>query len=171
MFKDMTVSNTIMDEFKHQMGSNAPHGVDLTVRVLTTGFWPTPSGSPKCVIPNSARKAFDAFRVFYLAKHSGRQLTLQPQLGHADLNAMFLTITGSGTAQQGPVGGAPNGRIRTIRDDEDDFGVASSSSQQPTSVPGDIATGGPLAGPPVRKHIIQVSFFSLLKWFPPNNKS
>ena len=26
---------------------------------------------------------------FYLAKHSGRQLTLQPQLGSADLNAVF----------------------------------------------------------------------------------
>lgn len=26
---------------------------------------------------------------FYLAKHSGRQLTLQPQLGNADLNAVF----------------------------------------------------------------------------------
>jgi hypothetical protein len=26
---------------------------------------------------------------FYLAKHSGRQLTLQPQLGNADLNATF----------------------------------------------------------------------------------
>ena len=31
---------------------------------------------------------FDSFR-FYLAKHSGRQLTLQPQLGSADLNAVF----------------------------------------------------------------------------------
>lgn len=27
---------------------------------------------------------------FYLAKHSGRQLTLQPQLGSADLNAVFF---------------------------------------------------------------------------------
>lgn len=27
---------------------------------------------------------------FYLAKHSGRQLTLQPQLGNADLNATFF---------------------------------------------------------------------------------
>ena len=27
---------------------------------------------------------------FYLAKHSGRQLTLQPHLGSADLHAVFL---------------------------------------------------------------------------------
>ena len=32
--------------------------------------------------------SYDHFR-FYLAKHSGRQLTLQPQLGGADLNAVF----------------------------------------------------------------------------------
>jgi len=57
------------------------HGVDISVRVLTTGFWPTQSATPKCSMPTSPRDAFDAFRRFYLAKHSGRQLTLQPQLG------------------------------------------------------------------------------------------
>nr|XP_033342734.1 cullin-3 isoform X1 [Megalopta genalis]XP_033342735.1 cullin-3 isoform X1 [Megalopta genalis] len=91
MFKDITVSNTIMDEFKdHVLTSNAKlHGVDISVRVLTTGFWPTQSATPKCNMPSAPRDAFDAFRRFYLAKHSGRQLTLQPQLGSADLNAMF----------------------------------------------------------------------------------
>ncbi|KYN33286.1 Cullin-3, partial [Trachymyrmex septentrionalis] len=91
MFKDITVSNTIMDEFKDhvlQSGTNL-HGVDISVRVLTTGFWPTQSATPKCSMPTSPRDAFDAFRRFYLAKHSGRQLTLQPQLGSADLNAVF----------------------------------------------------------------------------------
>ena len=34
------------------------------------------------------KQLFCVFR-FYLAKHSGRQLTLQPQLGSADLNAVF----------------------------------------------------------------------------------
>lgn len=93
MFKDMTVSNTIMEEFKEHITSscqNQPlHGVDLSVRVLTTGFWPTNNPSLNCTIPNAPRSAFDVFRRFYLAKHSGRQLTLQPQLGSADLNAVF----------------------------------------------------------------------------------
>lgn len=35
-----------------------------------------------------AHSDLSVFR-FYLAKHSGRQLTLQPQLGSADLNAVF----------------------------------------------------------------------------------
>ncbi|XP_011310038.1 cullin-3 [Fopius arisanus] len=91
MFKDITVSNTIMDEFKDYVmaSGNNLRGVDLSVRVLTTGFWPTQSATPKCSMPPAARDAFDTFRRFYLEKHSGRQLTLQPQLGSADLNAVF----------------------------------------------------------------------------------
>ncbi|CAH0700615.1 unnamed protein product [Spodoptera exigua] len=97
MFKDMTVSNTIMEEFKeHVMSSGINlHGVDLSVRVLTTGFWPTQSATPKCNIPTAPRNAFEVFRSFYLAKHSGRQLSLQPQLGSADLNATFRAAASS----------------------------------------------------------------------------
>jgi cullin 3 len=92
MFKDMTLSNSMMDEFKSHVAqrSEAMMGVDLFCRVLTTGFWPTQSVLPKCNLPANARQAFDAFKKFYLSKHSGRQLTLQPSLGSADLNAIFL---------------------------------------------------------------------------------
>jgi cullin 3 len=91
MFKDMTVSNTIMEEFKEHISSSGTnlHGVDLSVRVLTTGFWPTHNATPNCTIPVAPRSAFEVFRRFYLGKHSGRQLTLQPQLGSSDLNALF----------------------------------------------------------------------------------
>lgn len=87
----MTVSNTIMEEFKEHTNSTgiSLHGVDLSVRVLTTGFWPTQSANNKGIIPQAPRDAFEVFRRFYLAKHSGRQLTLNPQLGNADLNAVF----------------------------------------------------------------------------------
>ncbi|XP_047986843.1 cullin-3-B isoform X1 [Leguminivora glycinivorella] len=97
MFKDMTVSNTIMEEFKEHVLSSGTnlHGVDLSVRVLTTGFWPTQSATPKCNIPTPPRNAFDVFRSFYLAKHSGRQLSLQPQLGSADLHAVFRALDAS----------------------------------------------------------------------------
>ncbi|KAF5287723.1 hypothetical protein FQA39_LY15743 [Lamprigera yunnana] len=91
MFKDMTVSNTIMEEFKEHVFKSDMNlgGVDLFMRVLTTGFWPTQSATPTCHIPSAPLAAFETFRRFYLAKHSGRQLTLQPQLGNADLNAIF----------------------------------------------------------------------------------
>lgn len=91
MFRDITVSTTMMEEFKSHVQSSRVnlYGVDLNVRILTTGFWPTQSTPSKCNIPFAPRNAFEAFRRFYLAKHSGRQLTLQPQLGWADLNSTF----------------------------------------------------------------------------------
>lgn len=91
MFKDMSISNTIMEEFKEYAANSSNrylHAVDLTVRVLTTGFWPTHALS-KCNVPLVPRSAFAEYRLFYLGKHNGRQLTLQPQLGSADLNAVF----------------------------------------------------------------------------------
>ncbi|XP_068211557.1 cullin-3 [Palaemon carinicauda] len=91
MFKDVTISNTINEEFKNRVNSAGTNlfGVDIYVRVLTTGYWPTQSANLKANIPMAPRSAFEAFRRFYLNKHSGRQLTLHPQLGSADLNAVF----------------------------------------------------------------------------------
>lgn len=140
MFKDMSVSNTMMDEFKAHVHVSATnlYGVDLNVRVLTTGFWPTQASTPKCNIPMAPRNAFEAFRRFYLAKHSGRQLTLQPQLGWADLNAVFY----------GPR-------------KEESGSEASSSSTVLTST---------RAPPAPRKHIIQVSTYQMCVLMLFNNR-
>ncbi|KXJ15047.1 cullin-3 [Exaiptasia diaphana] len=91
MFKDMTLSHSTNEEFRSHVSNNqiSLMGIDLTVRVLTTGFWPTQSGNHNCNIPPQAQHAFDCFRRFYLGCHSGRQLTLQPQLGTAELYASF----------------------------------------------------------------------------------
>uniref|UniRef100_A0A673YPC9 Cullin 3 n=1 Tax=Salmo trutta TaxID=8032 RepID=A0A673YPC9_SALTR len=64
MFRDMSISNTTMDEFRQHLQSTGVSlgGVDLTVRVLTTGYWPTQSATPKCTIPPSPRHAFEVFR-------------------------------------------------------------------------------------------------------------
>merc|ERR1719458_1592153 len=77
MFKDMTLSNTVNE-------------VDMSVRVLTTGFWPGQTAPPHINLPRIPAQAFDVFKNFYLAKHSGRILTLQPSAGTADLNALFF---------------------------------------------------------------------------------
>lgn len=148
MFKDMTVSNTIMEEFKeHVMTAGANlHGVDLSVRVLTTGFWPTQSATPKCSIPSAPRNAFEAFRRFYLAKHSGRQLTLQPQLGSSDLNAVFF----------GP----------RREEGEGKDGASSSTSLQPLALRAS-ASPVPVVG---RKHIIQVSTYQMCVLMLFNNR-
>ncbi|KAI5092909.1 cullin-3 [Silurus meridionalis] len=108
MFRDMTISNTTMDEFRQHLQSTGVTlgGVDLIVRVLTTGYWPTQSATPKCNIPHSPRHAFEVFRRFYLAKHSGRQLTLQHHMGSADLNATFYGPVKKEDGSELGVGGA-----------------------------------------------------------------
>ncbi|KAL5236660.1 hypothetical protein ACI65C_004070 [Semiaphis heraclei] len=91
MLKDMSLSNTIMAEFKEYTAKSNDqflHAMDLTVRVLTTGFWPTFALS-KCNVPLVPRSVFTEYELFYLRKHKGRKLTLQPQLGSADLDAVF----------------------------------------------------------------------------------
>jgi cullin 3 len=62
---------------------------DLSVRVLTTGYWPGQNSPPIINLPRVPAAAFDVFKNFYLGKHSGRVLTLQPSAGTADLNAIF----------------------------------------------------------------------------------
>ncbi|KAK3854166.1 hypothetical protein Pcinc_039334, partial [Petrolisthes cinctipes] len=115
MFKDVTISNTINEEFKQRVSSAGTNlcGVDIYVRVLTTGYWPTQSANLKANVPMAPRSAFEAFRRFYLNKHSGRQLTLQPQLGSADLNAVFhgsrKDESGVGSGGVGGGGGSVGG--------------------------------------------------------------
>lgn len=142
MFKDISVSNTMNEEFKTHVTTNNInlHGVDLSVRVLTTGFWPTQSTTTKCNLAFAPRSAFEAFRSFYLGKHSGRQLTLQPQLGWADLNATFYGVK---------------------RDDDSTLSAASAptgdlSNGVSTSTGGPAALAVPRLGPP-RKHILSLS--------------
>lgn len=58
------------------------------MRVLTSGYWPT-QAAPDCVLPPAAAQAFESFRMFYLSKHNGRKISLNPMLGHADVKAVF----------------------------------------------------------------------------------
>ena len=85
----MSVSALTMDDFSSQRKSAAADEIDLSVRVLTAGFWPLVSPSACITLPMEARSAFEEFHAFYMAKHSGRLLTLQPGLGSAELSAVF----------------------------------------------------------------------------------
>ncbi|EDX05113.1 GD21965 [Drosophila simulans] len=140
MFKDMSVSNTIMDEFKNFVNNNnlSLGGVELTVRILTTGFWPTQTATPNCNIPAAPREAFDIFKNFYLNKHSGRQLTLQPQMGTAYINAVFY------------------GR-KAVESEKDKDAPSSSSS-------------GCAVPTTTRKHILQVSTYQMCVLLLFNNR-
>jgi cullin 3 len=144
MFKDMSLSNTIMESFKLYL-SNAPasncNNIDLSVRVLTTGFWPLPTTTPKCNVPSIARLAYEEFRTFYLGKHNGRQLRLQPQLGSADLTAIFNDSR------------RENSATSVISSNGSGSTVVSTSSNSGTSMNN--------ANSSIRKHIFQVSTYQM----------
>lgn len=42
-----------------------------------------------CTLPQSVDHAFRLFKQFYLRKHNGRKITLNPELGYADVKALF----------------------------------------------------------------------------------
>ena len=104
MFKDISLSNSAMDKFKEHLHASSIglDGVDLSVRVLTMGYWPTQTNTSACIIPPVAQKAFEVFKTFYLRQHSGRQLTLQTHMGTADLNAVFYPQNKDEAAASGP---------------------------------------------------------------------
>lgn len=147
MFKDMTLSNSMMDEFKQFLAHNPKQnsGVELFCRVLTTGFWPTQTVLPKCNLPTQARFAFETFKRFYLSKHSGRQLTLQPSLGSADLNALFFGRTSKSTAAANE-----SSLSSVVAAGDDDMHAAATSSSSNSS------------NQSYRKHILQVSTYQMV---------
>ena len=63
MFKDMTLSNTVNEEFRtHITQSRNLHGIDLSVRVLTTGFWPGQNAPPPINLPRVPAQVSQAAR-------------------------------------------------------------------------------------------------------------
>uniref|UniRef100_A0A8C3R9A9 Cullin-4B n=1 Tax=Cyanoderma ruficeps TaxID=181631 RepID=A0A8C3R9A9_9PASS len=84
MFKDMELSKDIMIQFKQ----NVPGNIELTVNILTMGYWPT-YVPMEVHLPPEMVKLQEIFKTFYLGKHSGRKLQWQSTLGHCVLKAEF----------------------------------------------------------------------------------
>ncbi|MBN3281835.1 CUL4B protein, partial [Polyodon spathula] len=89
MFKDMELSKDVMIQFKQFVQNQSdPGNIELTVNILTMGYWPT--YIPMEVhLPPEMVKLQEVFKMFYLGKHSGRKLQWQPTLGHAVLKSEF----------------------------------------------------------------------------------
>ena len=68
---------------------------------MTKVYWPTYQ-APMCTLPSNIEQALRHFEQFYLGKHNGRKITLNPGLGTADIKAIFFGPTPSDelTSQQ-----------------------------------------------------------------------
>uniref|UniRef100_A0A8C7MLE4 Cullin 4B n=1 Tax=Oncorhynchus kisutch TaxID=8019 RepID=A0A8C7MLE4_ONCKI len=67
---------------------NLPGNIELTVNILTMGYWPTYVPMEVHLLPEMVRLQ-EIFKTFYLGKHSGRKLQWQSTLGHCVLKAEF----------------------------------------------------------------------------------
>ncbi|KAL1121990.1 hypothetical protein AAG570_003398 [Ranatra chinensis] len=90
MFKDMELSKDINVAFKQYMSNmkTASSGMELTVSILTMGYWPT-YPVMEVTVPTEMIHYQNHFTKFYLGKHNGRKLQWQPTLGHCVLRADF----------------------------------------------------------------------------------
>lgn len=101
MFKDMELSKELMIPFKQYIQSHVDKDiedgkdicvVDMNVNILTMGYWPN-YNSMDVVLPSLLLNLQSLFTRFYLAKHSGRKLQWQANLGHCVLKALFGNVS------------------------------------------------------------------------------
>jgi len=88
MFKDMELSKDTSLAFKQSNQAAANDSVDLTVNILTQGYWPA-YPVVEVHLPSQMLHYQEVFKKFYLGKHSGRKLQWQPTLGFCVLKAEF----------------------------------------------------------------------------------
>ncbi|XP_017839867.1 cullin-4A [Drosophila busckii] len=90
MFKDMELSRDVNLAFRGHTLSNDRDvtNLDLTVSILTMGYWPTYAPT-EVTMPPQFINPQQIFNKFYLEKHSGRKLQWQPTLGNCVLRAQF----------------------------------------------------------------------------------
>jgi len=88
MFKDISLSSNLNEQFKRSAYVSSLQ-FDFQVKVLTSGNWPQSQQNLDCIMPASLETAFECFRNYYLSRHSGRKLIIQPNKGNADIKATF----------------------------------------------------------------------------------
>jgi cullin 1 len=90
MVTDLTLARENQTSFEEYLNNN-PHanpGIDLTVTVLTTGFWPSYK-SFDLNLPPELVKCVEVFREFYQTKTKHRKLTWIYSLGTCNISGKF----------------------------------------------------------------------------------
>ncbi|XP_073148939.1 cullin-1-like [Henckelia pumila] len=90
MVTDLTLAKENQNHFQEYLHNNQATnpGIDLTVTVLTTGFWPSYKSSDLS-LPAEMVKCVEVFKEFYQTKTKHRKLTWIYSLGTCNINARF----------------------------------------------------------------------------------
>ncbi|XP_020275234.1 cullin-1-like isoform X2 [Asparagus officinalis] len=94
MVTDLTLARENQSSFEEYLNQNpqANPGIDLTVTVLTTGFWPSYK-SFDLNLPDEMVKCIGVFKEFYQTKTKHRKLTWIYSLGTCNINGKFESKT------------------------------------------------------------------------------
>ncbi|KAL3834094.1 hypothetical protein ACJIZ3_008830 [Penstemon smallii] len=90
MITDLTLAKENQNHFQEYLSNNpsASPGMDLTVTVLTTGFWPVYKSSD-LRLPAEMVKCVEVFKEFYQTKTKSRKLTWIYSLGTCNIKGNF----------------------------------------------------------------------------------
>jgi len=89
MFKDVELSRDVMASFRESSHAREiVSDVELSVHVLTQGYWPT-YPPVEVNLPQEVLRLQEVFNTYYTSKHNGRRLQWHPYLGHCTLKANF----------------------------------------------------------------------------------
>ncbi|XP_031258581.1 cullin-1 [Pistacia vera] len=90
MVTDLTLARENQGNFEEYLGNNpiAHPGIDLSVTVLTTGFWPSYKSSD-LNLPSEMVKCVEVFKGFYETKTKHRKLTWIYSLGQCNISGKF----------------------------------------------------------------------------------
>ncbi|XP_023768698.1 cullin-1 isoform X2 [Lactuca sativa] len=94
MVTDLTLAKENQSHFEEYLGhnTNVNPGIDLTVTVLTTGFWPSYK-SFDLNLPIEMVKCVEVFKEYYETKTKHRKLTWVYSLGTCNINGKFDSKT------------------------------------------------------------------------------
>ncbi|PRW20747.1 Cullin-4 [Chlorella sorokiniana] len=91
MLKDIEVSADIMAGFKQYVAARPSSGtLDMSVLVLTSGFWPS-YRTFDCLLPTELLRAQQDFADYYLSKHGGRKLAWHSASSNCLVRAQFAS--------------------------------------------------------------------------------
>ncbi|VFQ68632.1 unnamed protein product [Cuscuta campestris] len=90
MVTDLTLTKENQNHFQEYLNNNpaASPGIDLTVTLLTTGFWPSYKSSDLS-LPAEMAKCVEVFKEFYETKTNNRRLTWIYSLGTCNVIGKF----------------------------------------------------------------------------------
>lgn len=89
MFKDIELSNDIMNSFRDSPMTQNFKSIEMNIYVLTSGNWPI-QPPIEATLPKEFLEYQEVFNKFYLSKHNGKTLKWQNALSYCVLKANFI---------------------------------------------------------------------------------